>query len=77
MSKTIKANFSKGLIEPLEKIDIEEGKKLVITIREIRAPSEKRDSFLASAGGWKDLIDCDELIKNIYADRLGKGSGSE
>ena len=21
-------------------------------------------------GGWKDTVDCDELIKNIYADRL-------
>ena len=23
-----------------------------------------------SAGGWKGTIDADELIKNIYADRL-------
>ncbi len=42
-------------------------------LREIRFPSEKKDSFLASAGGWKTLIHCDELTKNIYADPLGQG----
>ena len=28
------------------------------------------EALTATAGGWKDTIDCEELIKNIYADRL-------
>ena len=70
MAKTIRARFSHGVIEPLEKIELPEGKEFTITIPE---ESEKK-SFLevlkATAGGWKDTIDCEELIKNIYADRL-------
>ena len=71
--KTIRARFSKGKIEPLEKVEIKEGEE--ITVRILAAPSRaKKKSFLealkAMAGGWKDLIDCDELKKNIYSDRL-------
>ncbi len=71
MTRAIKARFSKGKIEPLEEIEIPEGKQITITILE--APP-KRKSFLgaikSTSGGWKDLIDCEELKKNIYADRL-------
>jgi predicted DNA-binding antitoxin AbrB/MazE fold protein len=70
MSKTIRARFSKGIIEPLEKVDIDEGKEITVTIIEIPAPSKKEDALEASAGGWKGLIDAEELIKNIYDDRL-------
>ena len=70
MSKTIRARFSKGIIEPLEKVDIDEGKEITVTIIEIPAASKKEDALEASAGGWKGLIDAEELIKNIYDDRL-------
>jgi predicted DNA-binding antitoxin AbrB/MazE fold protein len=69
MGKTIRAKFSKGVIKPLEKVDIEEGKEITVTITEVPLKPQK-DAFERSAGGWKDLIDCDELIKNIYNDRL-------
>lgn len=73
MGKTIRAKFSKGLIKPLEKIDIEEGEEITISIAEA-PPKVGKKSFLealkSTAGGWKDLIDCDELKRNIYSDRL-------
>lgn len=68
MGKTIKARFSKGVIEPMEKIDIAEGKELTITIIEI--PSKEEDAFERSAGRWKGTIDAEKLIKDIYEDRL-------
>ena len=43
MGKTIKARFSKGVIEPLEKIDIDEGKEITITIIEVPASLKKED----------------------------------
>lgn len=70
MGKTIRARFSKGVIEPLEKVDMTEGKEITVTIMELPIPSEKEDALEASAGGWKELIDAKELKKNIYADRL-------
>lgn len=71
--KTIRARFSKGVIKPLEEIEINEGEEITISV--IEAPSRtKRKSFVealkATAGGWKNLIDCDELKRNIYNDRL-------
>ena len=72
MAKSVKARFSKGMIEPLEKLEFEEGKETIITISEVSYP--KVENFLealkATSGGWKDLIDAEELKWNIYADRL-------
>ena len=69
MVKTVRAKFSKGVIKPLEKVDIEEGKEITITIMQV--PSKrKQDSFERSAGAWKGTIDAEKLIENIYADRL-------
>jgi hypothetical protein len=31
--------------------------------------SADRDAFLSTAGGWKDLVDTDKLIENIYESR--------
>ena len=71
--KTIKARYSKGIIKPLEEIEISEGEEITISI--VKVPSRKKrkrfaEALKATAGGWKDLIDCDELKRNIYNDRL-------
>jgi predicted DNA-binding antitoxin AbrB/MazE fold protein len=69
MGKTIRARFSKGIIEPLEKVDLADGKEITVIIME--APSKrKKNAFERSAGAWKGTIDADQLIENIYADRL-------
>ena len=73
MGKIIRARFSKGVIKPLEKVDIKEGEEIAISILE--GPSKPgKKSFLETlrktAGGWRDLIDCEELKRNIYNDRL-------
>lgn len=67
--KTIKARFSKGKIEPLERIDITEGKEISVTIMELLSKAGG-DSFTRSGGSWKGTIDADKLIENIYASRL-------
>jgi hypothetical protein len=56
-------------LEPLERLDMPDGEVLTITI--IRLPVREGGGGLErSAGGWKGTIDAEELIKNIYADRL-------
>lgn len=69
MTQTIRAKFSKGVIKPLEKVDIKEGTNISITIIEI-PEKEEGDPLDTTFGGWADTIDCDELKRNIYADRL-------
>ncbi len=70
MSKTIKARFRNGVIEPLEEIELAEGEEFTLTIVRVPEISEEGDAFSESRGGWKGLIDCEELKRNIYADRL-------
>jgi len=69
MGKTIRARFSKGVIKPLEEVDVADGKEVFVTIVEVPT-SSKKDAFERSAGGWKGTIDAEKLIKDIYSDRL-------
>ena len=67
MSKTIRARYRNGLIEPLENIDLADGAEITITVSELAEPSE--DGLSKSFGGWRGLIDAEEFLNNIYADR--------
>jgi len=69
MGKTIRARFSKGVIEPLEKINIPEGEEITVTIMGVPL-KHRKGSFKKSAGAWKGTLDAEKLIENIYADRL-------
>ncbi len=69
MIRKIRARFLNGVIKPLEKVSVTEGKELEVTIEEMPTKVED-ESFLKAAGSWKGLIDAEELIKNIYVDRL-------
>ncbi len=68
MEKTIRAKYSKGVIKPLEKLELPEGKEITVTIIDI-ASVPNRDAFRKSAGAWSGTINADELIENIYKDR--------
>ncbi|MDI6811415.1 MAG: antitoxin family protein [archaeon] len=69
MEKTIKARFLDGIFKPLEKVELEEGKEVIVTIKEIPKAKEKKDAFERAAGSWKDLVDTERLIKDIYESR--------
>lgn len=69
MSKTIRVRIRRGVLEPLEKVDLPEGKEVTVTILEVPS-SEDDEAFRKAAGSWKGLVDADTLIRNIYADRL-------
>ena len=69
MQRTIKARYSKGKIEPLEKLVMEEGEELIVTISNKSPDAKGKDPLDSSFGGWTELIDAEELKKNIYADR--------
>ena len=68
MAGTIRARFTHGMLEPLDRIEAKEGEVLTITI--IRLSTAGAGGLERSAGAWKGLIDAEELKRNIYADRL-------
>ena len=66
MERTIRAKFRNGMIEPLEKLELEKGKEFLITVK---GPLGPEDRFEKAMGSWKGRIDCEQLIKNIYESR--------
>ena len=69
MGLTIRARMKGGKLEPLEKIDLPEGKEVLVSVIEVPGTLDF-DAFRRSAGSWKGTIDAEELIRNIYADRI-------
>jgi predicted DNA-binding antitoxin AbrB/MazE fold protein len=69
MGGTIRARVRGGVLEPLERTDLPEGKEVLITVIAV-AEDPDDEAFLRSAGSWKGLVDAEKLIENIYADRL-------
>ena len=69
MSGTVRARVKRGMLELLEKIDLPEGKEVTVTILDIPSPAD-REAFRRAAGSWKDTVDAETLIKNIYESRL-------
>jgi predicted DNA-binding antitoxin AbrB/MazE fold protein len=69
MAETIRARVKAGRLELLEKINLPEGTEVTVTIRE-DSPALDREAFRRSAGGWKDTVDAEMLIENIYTSRL-------
>ena len=67
MAKTIRAKFKRGVFEPLEKIELEEGKEVEVIIP---ASLEKVLEVLReTAGAWKETVDCEKLLEDIYKSR--------
>ena len=70
MAREIRARFTKGKIEPLEEIDLEEGAEVRVIIPEPAPGKSVIEALRATAGAWKGTHDPEELKRNIYENRL-------
>jgi predicted DNA-binding antitoxin AbrB/MazE fold protein len=69
MGGTIRARVRGGVLEPLEKLDLPEGKEVLVRV--IAVPARRSGEGLRrSFGSWKGTIDAEKLIRDIYEDRL-------
>jgi len=69
----MRARFKGGIIEPLEKLELEEGEEIAITISPLPIRNTL-EALKSTAGAWKGTHDPEELKRNIYLDRLIKRS---
>ena len=69
MRSTVRARVKAGMLELLEKINLPEGTEVTVTILE-ESPAADREAFRRAAGVWKETVDADTLIKNIYESRM-------
>ena len=72
MGLTIRARLRRGVLEPLEKLNLPDGAEVTVALIQT---SEALDfeAFRRSAGGWKDTFDAESLIREIYDSRLVSG----
>ena len=72
MSKTIRAVFTGGVLKPMQKLDLEEDSEVLITIADDPniPDSEQTIRFKSSMGAWEGTHNPEELLRNIYSDRL-------
>ena len=69
MGKEIRARFSRGKIELLETVELEEGEEIFITVRKAPSPAAAGDAFRQAAGAWRGTLDFDAYLKDLYASR--------
>ncbi len=77
MIRNIKAKFSKGVLIPHEKLALEEGKEVVISIADpsplpvhcTQTGERTLEVLRATAGAWKGTHDPEALKQAIYSDR--------
>jgi hypothetical protein len=58
-----------GSLDLLDRIPLREGDEVLVSISE-PVPARDLEALRRAAGAWKDIVDADLLIANIYADRL-------
>jgi predicted DNA-binding antitoxin AbrB/MazE fold protein len=66
---TIRARFANGVLQPLEDVRLHEGEEVVLRIEPLSGPTST-DWIEETAGGWKGLVDADELKRRIKQSRL-------
>lgn len=69
MSTTIRARFANGVLEPLENLPLNEGEEVVVRIDTLSS-APGRGWLEETAGGWKGLVDADEIKRRIEQSRL-------
>ena len=71
MTRTIKAIYRNGVIEPLEEIELKDGSEITVTLEDTLTPlteKERKKRFLSSAGSWRDIVD-ESFLDEIYRQR--------
>ena len=69
MIQNLKATYADGVFKPAERVDLDEGAQVIISVSDENDDASDINGLASSAGGWKDTIDCDQLLRDIYDSR--------
>jgi len=66
MPLTLRARVHRGTLEPVEDVELPEGKEVTVTVVE---ETRDRARFRRAAGSWKGTLDVKAFLRNVSADR--------
>lgn len=69
MGEMIRVRVRRGMLEPLEKVDLQEGSEITLAVIQTSAGRDF-EAFRRSAGAWKGTLNAEALIRDIYGSRL-------
>ena len=69
MIQEISATYTKGVLKLARPLHLDEGAQVVVSVAQPTEHAMLSKSLEATAGAWKDSIDCDKLLKDVYASR--------
>ena len=69
MIQKLKATYTDGVFKPTERVDLDDGAEVVISVSDGRDSESDFKGLASTAGGWKDTIDCEQLLRDIYDSR--------
>jgi hypothetical protein len=69
MRSTVRARVRAGMLALLDDINLPEGTEVTVTILDEPSAAD-REAFQRAAGGWKETVDADTLLKNISESRV-------
>ncbi len=64
----VKTMFSKGVLIPQERLGLEEGRQVVISIAD-SSPERTLDALRSTVGAWKGTHEPEALKQALYSDR--------
>jgi len=73
MSKEIRARYSGGVIEPLEKLELKDGQEIIISVKEVPSLEITIKALKSTAGAWKGNLDFEAYLKDLYTSRRSQG----
>ena len=69
MIQKLKATYSDGVFKPTGRVDLDDGAEVIISVSDENDSASDFKGLASSAGGWKDTVDCDQLLRDIYDSR--------
>ncbi len=68
MTRRIRARVTRGMLAPVEPLDLPDGSEVDVTL-ETGPSAADVAAFRNAEGAWRGTIDADVLIRNVYEDR--------
>ena len=66
MTRTFRARVTRGMLAPIEPLDLPDGSEVDVTVETGPSEAAGAEAIRATSGAWADLLDCEEFERAVY-----------